>query len=190
MSILDVSNLIQDTNILAYLSGQPQVQLSLQNIWKALWSNECTCDSEEEVGNQAPEHGIGDNDNQDQDQTDRENEERDGVQDQEQTLEIGNTTDFRQHKDDLDGIDGDFDDKPGTQRDKPDAQNSDTHDNFNNKLDNEAFDVLEHHQMKNGQCKAPSLTYLLRVKHTECRRASSQSKSPQRAVSTGSSALA
>ncbi|KAG1819239.1 uncharacterized protein BJ212DRAFT_1479353 [Suillus subaureus] len=62
MSILDASNLIQDTNILAHLSEQPQVQLSLQ---KAPQSNEHTHDSEEEAGNQAPEHGISDDDDQD-----------------------------------------------------------------------------------------------------------------------------
>ncbi|KAG1798229.1 uncharacterized protein HD556DRAFT_1306256 [Suillus plorans] len=194
-----------------------------QNIRKAPRPNERTRDSEEEAGSQAPEHGIGDDDDdqdqdQDQDQTDGENEDRDGVQDQEQTLEIGGTTDFGQHEDDLDGeyggdaqedclnqgIDGDFDDEPGTQRDKPDAQDSGTHDDSNNELDNaasdeteesETFDVLERHQMKNGRRKAPSLTYLSRAKHTERRRASSQSKSPRRpsprrVVSTGSSALA
>jgi hypothetical protein len=116
------------------------------------------------------------------------------------------------------GIDGDFDDEPGTQRDEPDAQDSGIDDDFNNELDNaardeteesvfifvlrlilshtlqEAFDVLERHQMKNGWRKAPSLTYLLKAKHTERRRASSQSKSPHQlsprhVVSTGSSAL-
>ncbi|KAG2127298.1 uncharacterized protein EDB93DRAFT_1109314 [Suillus bovinus] len=97
-------------NILAHLSEQPQVQLSLQptstgsqNIRKASWSNERTRDSEEEAGDQAPEHGIGDDDDQDQDQTDRGTEKRDGAQDQEQTLEIGDTTDFRQHEDNLYG---------------------------------------------------------------------------------------
>ncbi|KAG1894105.1 uncharacterized protein F5891DRAFT_1195664 [Suillus fuscotomentosus] len=175
-----------------------------QNTRKAPRSNERTC--EEEARNQAPEHGIGDDNDQDQDQdqTDGENEERDEVQDQEQTLETGDTMDFRQHKDDLDGmyegeaqedfdhepdtvddflnqgIDGDFDDEPGTQRDEPDAQDSGIDDDFNNELNNaardeteesvlifvlrlilshalqEAFDVLKHHQMKNGRCKAPS----------------------------------
>lgn len=72
------------------------------------------------------------------------------------------------------GIDGDFDDEHGT-------QDSGFHDDFNYELDDaardeteesvlifvlrlilshalqEAFDVLEHHQMKNGQRKAPSL---------------------------------
>ncbi|KAG1895087.1 uncharacterized protein F5891DRAFT_984538 [Suillus fuscotomentosus] len=225
MSILDASNLTQDANTLTHLSEQPQAQLSLQNTRKVPRSNERT--REEEAGNQAPEHGIGDDDDQDQDKTDGENEERDKVQDQEQTLETGDTTDFGQHKDDLDGmyegeaqedfdhepntvdgflnqgIDGDFDDEPGTQRDEPDAQDSGIDDDFNNELDNaardeteesEAFDVLERHQMKNGRRKAPSLTYLSKAKHTEHRRASSQSKSPRQlsprhVVSTGSSAL-
>ncbi|KAG2095264.1 uncharacterized protein F5147DRAFT_656915 [Suillus discolor] len=239
MSILDASNLTQDANTLTHLSEQPQAQLSLQvglgfgsplqlavrTPRRRHRSNERT--HEEEAGNQAPEHGIGDNDDQDQDQTDGENEERDEVQDQEQTLETGDTTDFGQHEDDLDGmyegeaqedfdhepdtvddflnqgIDGDFDDEPGTQRDEPDAQDSGIDDDFNNELDNaardeteesEAFDVLERHQMKNGWRKAPSLTYLLKAKHTERRRASSQSKSPHQlsprhVVSTGSSAL-
>jgi hypothetical protein len=82
---------------------------------------------------------------------------------------------------------GYFDDEPGTQRDEPDAQDSDVHDDSNNELSNTArdkteesvlifvlrlvlshalqenFDVLEHHQMKNGQCKDPSVTHLLRA---------------------------
>ncbi|KAG2087547.1 uncharacterized protein F5147DRAFT_781312 [Suillus discolor] len=203
---------------------------SSQNIRKPPRSNERT--REEEAGNQAPEHDIGDDD-QDQDQTDGENEERDRVQDQEQMLKTGDTMDFGQHEDDLDGeyegeaqedfnrcdfnhepdavddflnqgIDRDLDDEIDTQMDKPDAQDNAIDDDFNNELDNaardkteesEAFDVLERHQMKNGWRKAPSLTYLSKAKHTERRHASSHSKSPrrpspQRVVSTGSSALA
>ncbi|KAG0708252.1 hypothetical protein DFH29DRAFT_871153 [Suillus ampliporus] len=172
MSILDASNLIQDTNILAHLSEQPKCSsVFSQNIWKAPRSNERTSDSEEEAGNQAPEHGISDDNDQDQDQTDGENEERDGVQDQEQTLEIGDTTDFRQHEDDLDGEYG------GEAQEDCLNQGISIKVLMRSHALQEAFDVLEHHQMKNGRC------------------ASSQSKSPRQpsprcVVSTGSSALA
>ncbi|KAG2361598.1 hypothetical protein BDR07DRAFT_1377165 [Suillus spraguei] len=141
---------------------------SSQNIRKAPWSNERT--HEEEAESQAPEYCISNN-NQDQYQTDGENEERDGVQDQEQMLETGDTMDFGQHADDLDskydgaqedfnnqdfdyepdavcdflnqGINGDFDDEPDTQRDKPDAQDNGIGDDFNNELNDAARDKTE-----------------------------------------------
>ncbi|KAG1905435.1 uncharacterized protein F5891DRAFT_976368 [Suillus fuscotomentosus] len=226
MSIQDISNLLHNANILAHLSEQPQVQLSLQptstssqNIRKAPWSNEHT--REEEAVNQAPEHDISDDD-QDQDQTDGENEERyvfhyylillhiitctrcmDGVQDQEKTLETGDTTDFGQHEDDLDGeyegeaqedlnrcdfdhepdavddfldqgIDGDFDDELDTQRDKPDAQDNAIDDDFNDELDNTARDKTEESVL------------IFVLSHSK----SPRRPSPQHVVSTGSSALA
>ncbi|KAG1810408.1 uncharacterized protein HD556DRAFT_1302714 [Suillus plorans] len=243
MSIQDVSNLLQDTNILAHLSKQPQAQLSLQvGLGFGSLLRLAVRTSRRHHGPMSIPmrrrleikiQSMISVTTTRQDQTDGENEERDGVQDQEQTLETGDTMDFRQHKDDLDGeyegeaqedfnrcdfdhepdtvddflnqgIDGDFDDELDTQRDKPDAQDNAIDDDFNNELDNaardkteesEAFDVLERHQMKNGRRKAPSLTYLSKAKHTECRHASSHSKSPRRpsprhVVSTGSSALA
>ncbi|KAG0705984.1 hypothetical protein DFH29DRAFT_872717 [Suillus ampliporus] len=44
--------------------------------------------------------------------------------------------------------------------------------------DNETYDVLEHHQAQNGQCKAPSPSYLSKVTENERAHASTRSESP------------
>ncbi|KAG0696683.1 hypothetical protein DFH29DRAFT_879205 [Suillus ampliporus] len=198
---------------------QQPMSTSSQSIWKAPWSSDRTC---EESRRQVTERDI-DVDRQDQYQANGENKQRDGVQDETletagDTMDSGQRTndlgsgneggaqeDLNYGDDELDagddeldagddlnqGIDGDYNDEPDAQ------ENDDGFDNATGDKSEESggvYDVLKHHQTKNGKCKAPSPAYLSRVKHVERRHDSGHSKSPrqpspQHVVSARSSAL-